>query len=297
MIMVVHDHKNTLRRGADVQSRRINKVNPAVTEVGKVTQSTAANAEGSSTLTRTSHSLCYSIFVLLLIFFSTPDLSATQRLILNTPGEPPYHYPDQTGIMDLWMKEAFARIGWEVIIDWQPPERGLENANRGIVDGDAGRIAGLSSRYENLIPVPEKIMVSEFVAFTLHSRYRPAGWQSLKPYNVAIVRGHKISEENVVGTRSLFKAANTEVLFSLLNSNRVDVAVCERLFGAMMAKKINPEIKVLEPPLARRDFYLYLHKKHEPLVGRIADAVKTMKRDGTYERLRLQGQKQGYDAK
>ena len=211
--------------------------------------------------------------------------------MLNTPGEPPYHYPDQTGIIDLWMKEAFARIGCKVSIDWQPPERGIENANRGIVDGDAGRIAGMSKRYPNLIPIPEKMMVSEFVAFTLNSKFRSAGWQSLRSYNVAIVRGHKISEENVVGTRSLFKARDAEVLFSLLNNNRVDVAVCEKLFGSLMAKKINPAIKAVEPPLASRDFYLYLHKKHEPLVLKISAALKAMKRDGTYERLQLQAQR------
>jgi polar amino acid transport system substrate-binding protein len=235
--------------------------------------------------------------MLLLVFFSTPDLSALQRLKLNTPGEPPYHYPDQAGIMDLWMKEAFARIGMEVIMDWQPPERGIENANMGIVDGDAGRIAGIGKRYPNLIQVPEKIMVSEFVAFTLNSTFSPAGWQSLKPYNVAIVRGHKISEANVVGTRSLIQARNTEALFLLLNNNRVDVAVCERLFGSVMAKKINPEIRVMEPPLARLDFYLYLHTKHEPLVLRVSEALKAMKRDGSYERLRIQGQKQSNNGK
>lgn len=230
-------------------------------------------------------------FVFFLVLFSTHDLSALERLKLNTPGEPPYHYPDQTGIMDLWMKEAFARIGREVVIDWQPPERGIENANMGIVDGDAGRIAGMSKRYANLQQVPEKIMVSEFVAFTLYSTFKPAGWQSLKPYNVAIVRGHKISEANVVGTRSLFKARNTEALFSLLHNNRVDVAICERVFGSMMARKINPAIKSMEPPLARLDFYLYLHKRHEPLILKISESLKAMKRDGTYERLRLQGQK------
>lgn len=243
------------------------------------------------------HHLLYIFFVLFLTLFSTSDLSALQPLKLNTPGEPPYHYPDQTGIMDLWMKDAFARIGREVIIDWQPPERGLENANTGIVDGDAGRIAGISRRYSNLIQIPEKVMVSEFVAFTLYSTFRPDGWQSLKPYHVGIVRGHKISEANVVGTRSLFKARNTEALFLLLNNNRVDVAVCEREFGSMMARKINPGIQVMEPPLARQDFYLYLHKKHEPLVLKISEALKAMKRDGTYERLRLQGQKRRHIAK
>jgi polar amino acid transport system substrate-binding protein len=237
------------------------------------------------------HHFLYIFFVLFLFFFSTHDLFALQRLTLNTPGEPPYHYADQTGIMDLWMKEAFARIGREVIVDWLPPERGLENANMGNVDGDAGRIAGISKRYANLIQIPEKVMVAEFVAFTLNSPFRSDGWRSLKPYHVGIVRGHKISEANVVGTRSLIKARDTEALFSLLNNHRIDVAVCEKRFGSMTAKKINPEIKVMEPPLARMDFYLYLHKRHEPLVLIISEALKAMKRDGTYERLLRQGLK------
>jgi polar amino acid transport system substrate-binding protein len=140
-------------------------------------------------------------------------------------------------------------------------------------------------------------MVSEFVAFTLNSVFSASGWQSLKPYNVAIVRGHKISEANVIGTRSLFRARNAEALFLLLNNNRVDVAVCERVFGSMMARKINPEIKSMEPPLARLDFYLYLHNKHKPLVLKLSEALKAMKRDGTYERLRLQSYNQSRNAK
>jgi polar amino acid transport system substrate-binding protein len=244
-------------------------------------------------LKRFSHHYPNIIFVLFLVFFSTPDLSASERLKLNTPGEPPYHYPDQTGIIDLWMKEAFSRIGREVIVDWQPPERGIVNANNGIVDGDAGRIAGIGKQYSNLIQIPEKLMVADYVAFTLHSPFRPIGWQSLKPYHVAIIRGHKIAEANVVGTRSLMEVRDTEALFWVLNKNRVDVVVCERLFGSMVAKMINSEIMVLEPPLARQDFYLYLNKKHEPLVSRISGALQAMKRDGAYERLRRQGLNQG----
>jgi polar amino acid transport system substrate-binding protein len=228
------------------------------------------------------------IILVLLLFSSTNDLAASESLKLNTPGEAPYHYPDQTGIIDLWMKGAFARIGKDVIIDWQPPERGIENANSGIVDGDAGRIGGMSQRYTNLIQIPEIMMVADFVAFTLNSKFRPVGWQSLKSYNVAIVRGHKISEENVVGTRGLFKARDAEALFSLLNNNRVDIAICERLFGSLMAMKTNPAIRPVEPPLAKSNFYLYLHKKHEPLVSKISAALKAMKQDGTYERIRLQ---------
>ncbi len=222
-----------------------------------------------------------------------PSIAAQEPLILNTPGEPPYHHQEQTGIVDLLIREAFSRIGREASVQWQPPERSLMNANMGIVDGDVGRIGGLNKEYPHLIQVPETFMTTDFLAFTKSLSIRLIGWKSLKPCNVAIIRGHKIAEANVVA-HSLTKARNAEILFSLLNSDRVDVAICERLFGSMMAKKINSEIKGLEPPLATADFYLYLHKKHEALVPKIAKALETMKRDGTYKRLWMQGQRKSF---
>ena len=95
--------------------------------------------DGPSTKrTLLSHLFCIAA-IFFLIFFSSSNLSALQHLTINTPGEPPYHYADQTGIVDLWVKEAFARIGVETTVDWQPPERGLVNANTGVIDGDAGK--------------------------------------------------------------------------------------------------------------------------------------------------------------
>jgi polar amino acid transport system substrate-binding protein len=45
------------------------------------------------------------------------------------------------------------------------------------------------------------------------------------------------------------------------------------------------DIKLLEPPLARVDFYLYMHKKHAPIIPEIAGAIREMKRDGTKQRI------------
>jgi polar amino acid transport system substrate-binding protein len=236
----------------------------------------------------------YPFFLVTCLVSSIPlCIAAQERLVLNTPGEPPYHHQDQTGIADLLIKEAFSRIGREATVQWQPPERSLMNANMGIVDGDVGRIGGLNKEYPHLIQVPETFVTTDFLIFTKTFSIRLVAWESLKPYHVAIIRGHKIAEANVVA-RSLIKARNAEILFLLLNNDRVDVAICERLFGSMMARKTNPEIKGLEPPLATADFYLYLHKKHEALVPEIAKALETMKRDGTYKRLWLQGQRKSF---
>jgi polar amino acid transport system substrate-binding protein len=41
----------------------------------------------------------------------------------------------------------------------------------------------------------------------------------------------------------------------------------------------------LSPALKDVDMYLYLHKKHEALVPRLAKALRDMKADGTYNRI------------
>ena len=41
----------------------------------------------------------------------------------------------------------------------------------------------------------------------------------------------------------------------------------------------------LEPPLASRKMYLYVHKGHAELVPEIANALQSMKDDGSYERI------------
>jgi len=45
------------------------------------------------------------------------------------------------------------------------------------------------------------------------------------------------------------------------------------------------DIYHLEPPLASREMYLYLNKKHEHLVEKVAEALRSMKEDGRYDQI------------
>jgi len=45
------------------------------------------------------------------------------------------------------------------------------------------------------------------------------------------------------------------------------------------------ELFHLEPPLVSRKMYLYVHKSHAALVPKIADALRSMKDDGSYQRI------------
>jgi hypothetical protein len=45
------------------------------------------------------------------------------------------------------------------------------------------------------------------------------------------------------------------------------------------------DVRMLEEPFGRADMFIYLNRRHAALVPRLADAIRAMKADGTYERL------------
>jgi len=227
-----------------------------------------------------------ALFITTLCVFP-PSCFSQPRLILGTFTGPPLSNPDQRGMVDRVLREAFNRTNVDIEIVHLPAERSLSNADAGIIDGDFIRISGLERLYPDLLRVPEKIVDFEFVAFTRHADFRTESWESLKPYHVGIEIGWKILEENIVGAATRTDVRNKEILFSLLANDRADLVVYSRFVGWETVRELGLKgIRVLEPPLAVREMYLYLNKKHLHLVPLISEAIQDMKRDGTFEKIR-----------
>jgi polar amino acid transport system substrate-binding protein len=225
-----------------------------------------------------------SIVVLGLLYIS--DGSLAQQMVLTTSMTSPLSKEDQTGFYDQVLIEAFRRVEQRIQIKHLPTERSITNANLGISDGEFPRISGLDRLYTNLLRVPEKIVDFEFVAFTWRPDIQLKDWNSCKPYNIAIVRGWKILEINLADARSLVKVKNQKLLFSLLGKHRTNIVVYSRFEGKEMIKQLGlKSIRVLEPPLATREMFLYLNKKHLQLVPVIAEQLRSMKHDGAYDRI------------
>ena len=214
------------------------------------------------------------------------NITYANEIILNATGSPPLHTAEQTGFMDLISTEAFRRIGIQLKTVQLPAERGLKNANAGIEDGEMARIKGMEKLYPNLVRVPEKIMNWDFVAFGQKQIDLSNGWFSLTPYSVAFINGWKIYEKNVPPNIEKIKVKTPVQLFSILIKNRIDLILYERWGGLLYIKKNRlKSIKIQSPPLATREMFIYLHKKHKKLVQQLATALKTMKQDGYYQRM------------
>ena len=226
----------------------------------------------------------YYLLILLIVFLASP-LYAEPALYIGSAFESPVSTPDQRGIVDRLVIEAFSRIGAEAVITHLPAERSLLNTSQGINDGDLIRVAGLQYQYPDLVKVHEKLIDFEFVAFTRDAQSRIDNWGDLSHYSVGIVRGWKILEEKAAHSL-LTQVDSLELLFTLLEKGRADLVIYERLAGihAIQAMRMRG-VYQLEPPLEVQPMYLYLHRAHRNLVDPLVSVLREMKQDGTFERI------------
>lgn len=225
--------------------------------------------------------------VLLTLALIHGSVQASEKVVLSTGVLEPYTTPDHKGFLDQLIVAVFQDVGLEaeVIIYPTATERGMLNANEGVDDGLAMRVAGLEKQYPNLIRVPEAVADNDFVAYTTGKRFATDSWESLAPYVVTYIIGWKVFEQNMPKGKEITLVRDADQLFGLLKAHRADVALYERWQGLVKTREMGFKVQVLEPPLVRTKMYMYLHKKHAALVPRVAEALARMKHDGRYQRI------------
>lgn len=227
------------------------------------------------------------LFVCAVVVCMVPDISRAgeDEFTVSTSYKSLLSNPEQTGMLDRLVKEAFRRIGLRAEIVFTPTERSLVDVNAGLVDAELNRIEGMERNFPNLVRVPEPNMTMHFVVFAKNP-YPVHGWKSIESLHIGIVRGWKILEKNTQGFPHVILVPTETELFTMLEKDRIDVALYDKLTGyEHLTQRGFVGIRHLEPPLASKDMYLYLNKKHEGLAIPIAEALKGMKQDGTYDRI------------
>ena len=232
---------------------------------------------------RSLAAICLWIFLLL----PAPETARAQERVfrISTSYKSLLSTPEQTGMLDMLIKEAFRRSGLRAEIVFTPTERSMYDVDAGLLDGEINRIEGMEKNFPNLVMVPEPNMVMDFVAFS--KRNLPIdGWESIRDLRIGIVKGWKILEENTAGFPDVTLVPTETELFNMLDKDRIDVALYDRLTGYEQIHLRGFEgMFHLEPPLASREMFLYLNREHESLAGPLAQALRSMKEDGTWSRI------------
>jgi ABC-type amino acid transport substrate-binding protein len=194
--------------------------------------------------------------------------------------------------ISLIYSEAFKRLGYQFKLVSLPGERSLVDANSGVVDGEASRIANLDlDEYPNLIRVFEPIIVFKDGAYSTDLSIRINGWESLrgKGYKVGFYKGIKSVEQKLpqyVKKGNIITLTGFEQSLRMLQARRIDLLISSTLLeeSALMKSDEFKDIKrvgIVEDKVA----YPWLHKRHRSLAPRLADEMKAMKADGTFQAL------------
>jgi len=214
--------------------------------------------------------------------------AAADQFLLLTGAREPYSNAEQTGFLDRIAHEAFARLGHSAEVEILPPARAIETVNKGEADGDMQRIPGLEAEFPNLVMVPEPVNTYEFTGF-MAADSAPNDISRLRDLSgrtVSYLHGWKFYELNLPPGANAIVVNRPVQMFELIRSGRVEIALFSRWSAHYWARKLNMKIRVLAPPFKSLDMYIYLNRRHRGLVADLADTLRTMKRDGSYQKIR-----------
>jgi polar amino acid transport system substrate-binding protein len=178
------------------------------------------------------------------------------------------------------VREAYRRLGIDVVIEKYPGERALKMANGGQVAGDVQRIDNLTKAYPNLIQIRPAINFIEAAVFATNTYFSIKTWEELRPHKTGIIRGIKFAEGGTKGMQR-YLASDYAGLFKMLNKKRVDVAVSPSLNGRFQMVNLGIKgIVELKPAIDRFELFHYVHSKHAALAPKLAAIFRAMKTAG-----------------
>jgi polar amino acid transport system substrate-binding protein len=181
---------------------------------------------------------------------------------------------------------AYANIGIDTKFIFQPGERSLRDSNRGIIDGEAGRIKKITKHYPNLVQVPVQLNQVEGAVFCKNKNLKIKDWESLRPYSIVIVRGAKFIEKKTEGMNRTI-VENFETAFKFLDKNRADILVAPYQVGNAILHQLQINaIYHIKPKLNHLKVYHFLHKKNRDILPKITAELEKMQRNGDIERLK-----------
>lgn len=183
------------------------------------------------------------------------------------------------------MRQAYRRLGDDLLVERMPAERSLISANAGETDGERYRRAGIEQVYPHLHRVPAALASYEIVAFAREHWLPVQGWESLRPYRLGFVKGIKVLEEKTAGMQ-VDAVTKPQQAFARLEQGRCDSVLANRITGlALLRAQPKSGIAVVGAPLTAFPVFHYLPEKHLALLAALSASLQEMERDHSLARI------------
>jgi len=225
-------------------------------------------------------------FSLVLCYLYAGALLAQPTMTISSAVFPPFTTQANDGFEDRLIPEMYRRAGFASDVRRLPGQRGLLMVEDGYMDSTFSRVRGITRHYKHLVQMDEPTFRRDFVVFSKNRELNIENWDSLRPLSIAIMNGWKILEWNIKQYKSLNKVKDAHQLFQLLDSGRVDAVVYARYSGLYLIDKLGVnDIFIVGKPLASKDMCVILNDKHRALLPQLNQILRSMKKDGSYQKI------------
>lgn len=191
-------------------------------------------------------------------------------------------------ISTLILKEIYKKAGHELEVIPMPAARATRESTTGKIDGETHRVSTYGRVHPELLIIPYPYYSIDTNLFTQVDH--PAmgkGFDELKDYRFAILKGVRKSAELTVGYPYVQEFETSELMLRFIDLKRADFALLSRLNGMSIINKLGlTGVVAFEPPIEVTDLYHYVHERHYKLIPVLEETMREMDRTGELEELR-----------
>lgn len=188
------------------------------------------------------------------------------------------------------LREAFSRIGYEMIMEFYPNKRCLTMADTGDVDGLPRSDESLNDYSYNLIKVDIPVSDVTFSIYTTNEEIQTSGLDNLRglSYRVLYIEGVqsvRLKLESVLSPELISAVRGREAALNMLLAKRGDLLIdIQDDLDSMISQNKVAYMDIRKVGiLGREDLYVYLHTKHSSLVPELEKTIGEMKDENFFE--------------
>lgn len=185
------------------------------------------------------------------------------------------------------MTEIYRQLGHQIHITPMPAKRAQRQAISGIEDGEIMRVYFYGDQNPEMIRIPIPIHAVETTGFVRKDKQIIVkSREDLKKYRVAKVRGIKHTDLVARDLTRIHESNSIVHMMNALVADHIDIALTTLVDGQLSIQRMRlTDIKPLDPPLALRRLYHYVHQKNAHLVPQLTDKIEEFKKTGQLQDL------------
>ena len=196
----------------------------------------------------------------------------------------------------LIIEEAFRRNGLKTTFQTVPAKRALEMVETGQVDGDLMRLGKIV--HKNYLRIDEPIYSASWAAYAVKEGISLETWEDLKAtdYRIGYHDGSKRPIRMIEKVLKIDKSRRvlftSEFLngFNMLLEDRFDILIIGSVHALILLEKedyFSQGVR-LAGTVEKFNIHSFLNAKHADTAQKIAETIRAMKKDGTFEKLKAE---------